>query len=302
MDWDDLRVFLGVARAGSLSGAAPGLRLDPATAGRRLARLEEALGATLFARGPQGYALTERGLRLRAHAEAAEEAARLAAEAARGEEQGLTGQLRIGAPDGCANFLLPQVAARLQSQNPGLEVQILALPRIVNLSAREADLAVTVTPPDAGRLAVRKIADYRLHLAQRRDLPAPAALADLRGRAVVGYIPDMIFDRGLDYLGEIGLPPPVLASNSVPVQLQLLRRGGVGVVHDFALPFAPELGRVLTGQVSLRRAFHLVRHDADRRSERMARLAAALAEGLRAEISRLEAEVCLTEAVAAPDA
>lgn len=291
MDWDDLRVFLGVARAGGLSAAAPALRMDPATVGRRVARLEASLGGALFLRSPQGYALTSLGERLLPAAEAAEEAARQAQGA---REGGLTGQVRIGAPDGCANFLLPTVAARLQRDNPGLEVQILALPRVVNLSRREADLAVTVTPPDAGRLVVQKVADYRLHLAQRRDLPAPATLADLR-EPVVGYIPDMIFDRGLDYLSGLGLPRVDLASNSVSVQLQLLRQGGVGVVHDFALPFAPELRRVLVAEVSLTRAFHLVRHDADRRSERMTRLAAAVAAGLREGITRLESDVRLTE-------
>jgi DNA-binding transcriptional LysR family regulator len=295
LDWDDMRVFLGVARARSLSGAAPGLRMDPATVGRRIARLEEALGATLFLRSQQGYALTDLGQRLQARAEEAEEALRLAVEEGQGASQGLTGQVRIGAPDGCANFVLPQVASRIQSENPGLEIQILALPRVVNLSSREADMAITVSPPDAGRLTVQKITDYRLHLAQRRDAAPVATLADLRGRPVVGYIPDMIFDRALDYLHEIGLGGVQLASNSVPVQLQLLRQGGVGVVHDFALPFAPELCRILTEEVSLRRAFFLVRHDADRRSERMARLAAAVLRGVREEVHRLEALASLTD-------
>jgi hypothetical protein len=68
----------------------------------------------------------------------------------------------------------------------------------------------------------------------------------------------------------------------------MLRAGGVGIVHDFALPFAPELKRVLTGTVSLRRAFHLVRHAADRRSERIDRFAELLVAGVRAEVARLE--------------
>lgn len=296
MDWDDWRIFLGVARGGGLSKAAPGLRMDPATVGRRIARLEARLGTALFLKGPQGYALTDAGARLLPHAEAAEEAVRLATEEGRGAAEGLTGQLRIGAPDGCANYLLPQVAARIRAANPGLEIQILALPRMVSLSRREADMAIMVTPPDSGRLTVQKIADYHLHLAQRRDAPPVRSLADLKGRPVVGYIPDMIFDRALDTLEEAGLEAAVLASNAVPVQIMLLRQGGVGVVHDFALPFAPELGRILTGTVELRRTYYLVRHDADRRSERMARLAGALIQGLRAEILRLEAEVRLTEA------
>lgn len=300
LDWDDMRVFLGVARARSLSGAAPGLRMDPATVGRRIARLEEALGAALFLKSPQGYAMTDLGLRLQSRAEEAEEAMRLALEEGQGASQGLTGQVRIGAPDGCANYLLPQVAARIRAENPGLEIQILALPRVVNLSRREADLAITVSPPDAGRLTVQKITDYSLHLAQRRDAAPATTLADLRGRPMVGYIPDMIFDRALDYLGELGLGTVQLASNSVAVQLQLLRQGGVGVVHDFALPFAPELSRILTGEVSLRRAFYLVRHDADRRSDRIARLSAALIQGLRDEVARLEELARLTDGTAKP--
>ena len=57
MNWDDLRVFLAVARRESLSAAARGLRIDPATVSRRIARLEEETGAALFAKSPQGYAI-----------------------------------------------------------------------------------------------------------------------------------------------------------------------------------------------------------------------------------------------------
>lgn len=292
-DWDDIRVFLSVARAESLTGAGRLLRMDPATVGRRIARLEERLGTALFAKSPQGYALTDRGLALRDHAAAAEAALREGlAEGATGE--GLSGQIRIGAPDGCANFLLPQVCAAIQRDNPGLEVQVLALPRVVNLSKREADMAITVSPPDTGRLTVQKITDYRLHLATRREASPIKMPEDLKGRPVVGYIPDMIFDKELDYLGTLGAQGVQMASNSVSVQLQMLRQGGVGIVHDFALPFAPELVRVLTDSVSLTRAFHLVRHAADRRSDRINRFATALIAGLRAEVARLEELASLT--------
>lgn len=289
MNWDDIRVFLSVARTENLSAAAPGLRMDPATVGRRIARLEDSLGAALFVKSPQGYSLTERGRRLRDHAAAAEGALRTGLEEGRGEDD-LSGQVRIGAPDGCANFLLPRVCARIRADNPGLEVQILALPRVVNLSKREADLAITVSPPDAGRLTVRKITDYRLHLAQHRDLERPGRLDDLRRHPFVGYIPDMIFDRELDYLGDLGRDGVQMASNSVAVQLQMLRQGaGVGIVHDFALPYAPELVRLLTDALSLTRSFYLVRHADDRRSDRINRFAAALVAGLGAEVNRLEA-------------
>lgn len=288
MQWDDMRVFLAVARAESLTRAAPQLRMDAATVSRRIARLERAVGEALFVKSPQGYALTDLGARLRDHAAEAEASLALALDQAREEQTGLTGQIRIGAPDGAANYLLPQVCAAIGADNPGLEIQILALPRVVNLSKREADMAITVSPPQAGRLLVQKISDYRLHLAAPRDAEITTR-ADLKGQRIVGYIPDMIFDKELDYLGDLGADGVQIASNSVAVQAMALRAGaGVGIVHDFALPFAPELKRVLSDEVSLTRSFYLVRHTSDRTSDRLNRFASALTGGLRAEIARLE--------------
>ncbi|WP_375259575.1 LysR family transcriptional regulator [Citreimonas sp.] len=293
--WDDLRIFLAAARDATLSAAGRRLRMDPATVGRRIARLERALGAPLFAKSPQGYALTEAGARLLGHAEAAEQAMAAGEDAVRGRaDQGLSGQVRIGAPDGCANFLLPQVCARIAAENPDLDLQIVALPRVVNLSRREADMAIAVSAPTAGRLTVQKITDYHLHLAATRGYldahPPIRSVEDLRAHRVVGYIPDMIFDRELDYLGALGVERVTLASNSVSVQFQWLRAGaGLGIVHDFALPAAPDLVRVLPETVRLARAFYLVRHADDARLPRQARLAEALVAGLRAECARLEA-------------
>ena len=157
-------------------------------------------------------------------------------------------------------------------------------------------MAITVSPPVTGRLTVQKIIDYRLHLATRRDAQPIGAIADIRGRSIVGYIPDMIFDKELDYLSEIGQTGVQLASNSVAVQLQMLRQAGVGIVHDFALPSAPELTRVLMDEVALQRSFYLVRHASDQQSERLSRFAAALTMGLRSEVERLEKQVTLTDA------
>ena len=293
MDWDDLKLFLAVARAESLSGAGKALRVDPATVGRRVARLEEALGARLFTKSPQGYALTEAGARILAHAEAAELAVTGAAEELRGQDQGLTGQIRIGAPDGCANYLLPQVLAQICDANPGLEVQIVALPRVFNLSKREADMAIAVSRPATGRLTVQKLTDYSLSLAAARDYlaahPPINRPEDLNGHRIIGYIADMIFDKELDYLGQMGLTDVPLASNSVSVQLNWLRHGaGVGVVHDFARPSAPELGRILP-EIRLTRSFWLIRHADDGRVARLNRFADQLAAGIKKEVARLEA-------------
>ena len=173
-NWDDVRLFLAVAREGGLSAAGKQLRLDPATLGRRMARLETSLGTGLFVKSPQGYALTVAGAELLSRSEEAETAMRVATSSLPVQSDSLTGQMRIGAPDGCANYILPQVCAVLAVEHPELDIQIVALPRVFNLSRREADLAIGVSAPTAGRLTVQKITDYRLHLA--------ASEAYLKGR------------------------------------------------------------------------------------------------------------------------
>lgn len=293
-NWDDLRVFLAVAREESLSAAGKVLRLDPATVGRRVQKLEGALQASLFAKSPQGYALTEAGTALLARAEQAETAMRAVVAELPEPSDRLSGQIRVGAPDGAANYLLPQVCAAISESNPALEIQIVALPRVFNLSRREADMAIAVSAPTAGRLVVQKITEYQLHLAASEEylarMPPIRTVKDLRDHRMVGYIPDMIFDRELDYLADIGVQDVPLASNSVSVQLNMIRQGGgVGVVHDFALDAAPSVQRILTQEVSLRRAFYLIRHEDDRRNARLRRFAEALSHGIRAEVSRLEA-------------
>lgn len=293
VDWDDLRVFLAVARGESLSRAGKVLKLDAATVGRRIARLEDDMGARLFTRSPQGYILTDEGARLVSHAEGMEAEAQRARDALVGAGEGIVGQIRIGAPDGCANYLLPQVVARIAADNPGLEVQIVALPRVFSLSRREADMVIAVSQPQQGRVLAQKITDYRLHLAASRQYldqaPPLRALTDLSQHRVIGYIPDMIFDRELDYMASLGVESLPLASNSVSVQLNLIRQGaGVGVVHDFALPAAPEVRRLLPDAFSLTRSFYLVRHADDRRVPRVERFAQALIAEMQAEVARLE--------------
>lgn len=294
LNWDDMRVFLAVAREESLSGAGRILKNDPATVGRRVQRLEEVLGAKLFVKSPQGYALTSEGERLLERAEEAEQSIGLALEETRGQTGQLTGSIRIGAPDGCANYLLPQVCAAICRNNPGLEVQIVALPRVFNLSKREADMAIAVSQPTSGtRLTVQKITDYKLHLAAsrrylRRNDPIES-LDDLKNHPIVGYIPDMIFDKELDYLAEAGIDKVDLASNSVSVQFNWVRQAaGIGIVHDFVIPSAPMVHKILDDQFSLTRSFYLIRHGDDRRVERLNRFAEALCAGLKAEVTRLE--------------
>jgi DNA-binding transcriptional LysR family regulator len=292
MKWDDLRVFLAVARQSRLMAAGRVLGLDPATVGRRITALEEALGAKLFDRSPQGYAMTEAGGNLMTHAQAMENLAAAASEEVGGHSDRLSGTVRIGAPDGVSNYLLIDACDRLSRDNPDLQVQVVALPRMFSLSKREADLAITVSPPSAGRLTVRKIADYRLRLYGQRALVAGygdvETIDDLRDLRGIGYISDMIFDKELDYYALLGREmEPSLTSNSLIVQLRWCLRGcGLCILPDFVASEHPELAVVLPDDIRLMRSFYLVRHQDDARVARINRMADVVVEHMRAALAQ----------------
>lgn len=291
MRWDDVRVFLAVARASRLIAAGRTLELDPATVGRRIAALEEALDTRLFDRSPQGYALTEAGRNLLTHAQGMESLASLASEDVGGHADRLSGTVRIGAPDGVSNYLLTEACDTLSQGNPDLQVQVVVLPRILSLSKREADLVISVSPPSAGRLTVRKIADYRLRLYGREDLLAPLgpirSMADLREVRGIGYISDMIFDKELDYYALLGRESePALTSNSLIMQLRWCLRGcGICILPDFVARAHPELRAVLAEDVRLTRSFYLIRHQDDARVARINRMADMVVDKMRAVLN-----------------
>src|SRR5690606_55899 len=164
VNWDDVRIFLAVARAGQFLGAARRLGLNHATVSRRIAALEASLGARLFRRLTTGSELTAAGERL------LEVAARVEAEmiAARsqvvGDSEEVAGTVRIGAPDGFGvAFLAPRLGP-LSATHPQLRIQLVPVPRSFSLSRREADIAITVERPTEGRLVAHKLVDYSLGL------------------------------------------------------------------------------------------------------------------------------------------
>lgn len=265
-DWDDLRFFLAVARAGRLTVAARRLGADHATVSRRITALEAALKAKLFERRPQGYALTEHGERLLAKAEAMETEALAASSEIGGADLALSGAVRIGAPDGFGTMFLGPRLARLAQTYPDLEVQLIAMPRLLSLSKREADIAISLAPPKEGKIVARKLTDYRLRLYASRDYVGRAApvtkVEDLFDHVVVGYIDDMIFTPELDYLDEVakGLRARVQSSNLIAQRNATLAGAGVCVLPDFLAANEPELVCILPDEVSLTRSFWLIVH------------------------------------------
>ena len=264
-DWDDLRFFLAVARAGRLTVAARQLEADHTTVSRRISALEASLKAKLFERSPQGYTLTEQGERLLSHAERMETQALAVSSELGGADLALSGTVRIGAPDGIGTYFLAPELGALAERHPGLTLQLVALPRTFSLSRREADIAITLEQPTEGRLVSRKLTDYRLRLYASRDYLARhgpmADLADLAGRTLVTYVADLIYSPVLDYFSGLEkYTARRYECASVVAQLEAVRAGvGVGILHDYAVRQFPELQAVLP-EVSYLRTYWLVTH------------------------------------------
>lgn len=265
MDWNELRIFLNVARHGNLAGAARALHVDPTTISRRLSALERDLERTLFERSGEGFTLTAQGRALLPHAEDMEQAAGRI-ELARASRRHLTGQLRISVSEGFgAHFIAPHIGV-FAAAHPELEIDLVASSGFLNPSKREADLAILLTRPHRGLLKVRKLTEYRL------ALYAPSSRADWRDRIsagglkansipVIGYIPDFIYAPELRYLDEIesGLAATIRCS-SITAQREMISSGaGIGVLPRFMADRDARLVRILPDR-SIQRAFWLAVH------------------------------------------
>jgi DNA-binding transcriptional LysR family regulator len=265
-DWDDLRFFLAVARAGRLTVAARRLGADHATVSRRITALEEALKAKLFERRPQGYALTEHGERLLAKAETMETQALAVSSEIGGADLALSGTVRVGTPDGFGTFFLAPRTANFAVQYPDLEIQLVAMPRLLSLSKREADVAISLAPPKEGKIVARKLTDYRLGLYAVADYlkryPAIASPDDLHAHEMIGYIDDLIFTPELDYLDEVskGLRPRLQSSNLIAQMQATLAGAGICVLPHFLAVQDSRLLPVLPEAVAIIRSFWLIVH------------------------------------------
>ena len=240
IDWDQLRIFLAVVRAGQFLGAARRLGLDQATVTRRVRALETALGIRLFDRLTTGSVPTAAGRALLERAERIEaEVLRVRSELSHAGDE-IEGRVRVGAPDGFGTYVLAARFVDLMDAYPGLDLELVPLPRSFSLSKREVDIAITVERPDEGRLTVRKLTDYTLSLYAARSYlakaPALSSLGDLSAHRHVTYVPDLLFAPSLDVRSELGLEGArMFQCASVIGQMEAVKSGmGVGLLHDYA--------------------------------------------------------------------
>lgn len=157
LPWDDVRIFLALARDGSLAKAGDRLGLDASTVSRRLAAIERRLALRLFDRTRDGMLATEAAERLLPSAETMETGALGFARDAEGFERAVEGRVRITAPPGFADAFLPRVLVALAERHPRLVVEVDARVAVVDLSRREADIALRTIRPRAGDLVQKRV-------------------------------------------------------------------------------------------------------------------------------------------------
>jgi len=145
MQWDDLRIFLAVAREGSISGAAKRLSVQHSTVSRRLRTLEEKLATRLIERVKSGYEMTEAGEELMTSAKKIEREILGFEGALSGQDSGAAGELRVSAINNMASSILMPIFANFSATYPEIELHIQVTNQFVKLAQRDADIAIRLT-------------------------------------------------------------------------------------------------------------------------------------------------------------
>jgi DNA-binding transcriptional LysR family regulator len=278
LDWDNLRVFLELTRSQGLVDAARKLGVDHSTVSRRMRRFEEQVGSQLFDRKNQGTTLTAEGYRLVEYAEKIESTVYAAAEELGGRNELLSGQVRLGATEGFGSFFLAPHLAYFGARHPHISVDLLPMPRFINLSKRESDISVALERPQSGNYVVTKLTDYVLRLyATPAYLAARApirSVGDLSQHRLIGYIDDLVFSEELRYKDNIAPEVPrAFRSTSVVAQYMAARSGqALAILPCFMAQQSEELVPVLEDQMEIVRSFWLVAASEQRHIARVSAL------------------------------
>ncbi len=177
-NWDDLRYFLEVVRAGSFAGAAQALGVNHSTISRRVAALEARHGVHLLERTQQGYELSEAGAAIIESLEAMDAAQMQASRVLLGQDARLAGPLNVTLPHEVFDFLLVEPLARFSREYPDIELSLQVSRGLRNLANREADLAVRISPAPPDYLVGRRVVQIQHGFYARRDRLAEMLAAE----------------------------------------------------------------------------------------------------------------------------
>lgn len=231
MEWSDVRIFLAIARTGTLGAAARALNLSHPTIGRRLRALEESMGQVLFQRTADGFVLTAEGTGILPLAEQMEESALTMERRLTGEQQKLEGTLKVSSADWFGAYVLPPVLADYSRDYPLVEIEVLTGTRLFNLAQREADVAFRIVPFNGPDIVQRRLTRmrYGVYVAATSADPVEGDGAGQRLIAMdtsTGSFPD------IDWLKQrFPNANVVLQSNNRNVQAQMCGQGvGIAVL------------------------------------------------------------------------
>lgn len=247
MNWDDIRIFLAVARHGSLRAAGRALGLSQPTVGRRLAAFEQGFGGpALFDRLPEGLRLNAAGEALVAAAERLESAA-LALERRRAAASPtLSGTVRVSVGE-WAEIFLARHCGRSGGDGlpPGITLELVESPQTANLARRDADLALRHGVPEAGNLFVAKVGSIAGALYRRRGSARPSRGPTEHWITYTEEQAHYVSARWLDqYIAGTG-GRVVLRASNLAMRAQAIRAGvGVGLLPCYAGDWDPLLERV----------------------------------------------------------
>ena len=295
MDWNDLRYLLAVHEGGSFAAAARGLRVDAATVGRRLAALERAVGVRLLEKAPGGMRLTAAGEQAVEAARHIDDTATTLERQLAGADVQVSGSVRITAPETVVSHVLAPHLPDWRERHPALRLELLAATQVLNLSRREADLAVRLFRPQEPALTVRKLGELSLALygskayVRRHGRPK---LESLREHVLLGYddaLAQTPEQQWLERAGDGALF--ALRSNSRYVLLEAARRGlGLTVLPCYFADGVTDLVRLSPVEALPTREAWLVVHPDLQHASRVRAAIDLLVEAFGREASRLRGE------------
>jgi len=271
-DWNDLRYFLAVTEAGSLSAAARALGVEHTTVSRRIETLERVLSVRLFDRFARGWALTEAGKALLPQAQRVESEIHGLLRRASGAGAG-PGTVRISAPPAIAAHWIAPSLPLIRSQLDGIDIELAAEPAQVDLSRQEADIAIRFKRPQIPDLAVRQIATVHYYLCARPEYLASHMPDEWE---FIGYDESLAETPQQEWLKTFAAGRRfILRSNELGVIASATRAGaGIAVLPDY---LSAEL--IIPGSdCPVQRKLWMVIHDDVRKSPRVRRTADAVAK------------------------
>ena len=266
-NWDDISVFLVLARHRSLSSAARELNVNHSTIGRRIRALESSLETKLFERTRHGFLLTDDGNRLLHDAEGIEVHVNNIAAQFRDETARVTGTVRVATMEAIGSLFLAPRFSMLYERHPSVRVELVTASHWINLSKREADVLISFPKPRGQRIATEKIGEFALFLYASEDYldehGVPQSIDDLHKHVFIDYIDELVVISAVQWLSDvIRVSDTAFRSTSLVAQYHAATAGiGIAMLPTFVAQTDPRLRRVLPNQVIVKRDFWLSAHN-----------------------------------------